>query len=325
MTSMLLKNAISNPTDADRNHPAYLSLASILDAIDALVYVTDMSSHEIIFMNQYGKNIWGDATGKKCWSALQDNQDGPCSFCTNHQLVNAEGVPSGVVVWEFQNTVNGRWYQCRDQAIPWLNGKLARIEIATDITDLKNSVLAMKEAKKMAEELSRTDELTGAKNRRAVKDEAQLLFNLARRYETHIAIVMLDMDHFKQINDRYGHVTGDQVLKSVATHIQANIREVDVFGRYGGEEFVLILPGMTLDNAAKAMERLRQCVAELRFDGPHDRFQATCSMGISAYDIRHTSFEDAIKDADLALYRAKAAGRNRVMVHEETTQRHQDN
>lgn len=307
---------LPDPQLLEDSHPAttaYRSLAAILDAIDALVYVSDMQTYEILFINQYGKNTWGDARGKQCWAVLQSGQSGPCAFCTNPQLVDAAGQPTGVLVWEFQNTVNGHWYQCRDQAIPWIDGRLVRIEIATDITDLKNNVQALKAATRLAEERSRTDELTGIKNRRAVMDEARMLFNLARRYHTDLVVAMLDMDHFKQVNDRHGHAQGDQVLIATARTIQGNIREVDVLGRIGGEELVLVLPGMSVDNAVDAMERLRNAIAAQEFQGSTGPFHVSCSFGVAARTTIHSDFEDTLAQADKALYQAKATGRNRVV------------
>ena len=111
----------------------------ILDNIDALVYVADLKTHEILFLNKYGRDIWGEATGKTCWKILQKEQDGPCPFCTNHLLLTAAGVPTGVYAWEFQNTVTGHWYDCRDQAIRWSDDHLVRLEIATDITERKKA------------------------------------------------------------------------------------------------------------------------------------------------------------------------------------------
>lgn len=106
----------------------------IMDSLDALVYVADMETYELLFLNEYGRKNWGDVIGKRCWQALQTNQTGPCTFCTNDKLVNAEGNPTGVYVWEFQNTVTKQWYDCRDQAIRWPDGRFVRMEIATDIT-----------------------------------------------------------------------------------------------------------------------------------------------------------------------------------------------
>ncbi|HWQ67209.1 MAG TPA: PAS domain S-box protein [Methanospirillum sp.] len=111
-------------------------LYTILDSIDALVYVADMKNHDLLFINRRGRSKFGDITGKKCYKSIQNNQEGPCSFCTNHLLIDKSG-PTGVHRWEYQNTRNGRWYDCRDRAIRWSDGRLVRLEIATDITDRK--------------------------------------------------------------------------------------------------------------------------------------------------------------------------------------------
>ena len=116
-----------------------LSIATILDSLDAMVYVADMHTYELLFVNEYGKSIWGDIQGKTCWKSLQTDQDGPCPFCTNDLLLDESGMPAGVYVWEFQNTVNKHWYQCRDQAIRWTDGRIVRLEIATDITKYKRA------------------------------------------------------------------------------------------------------------------------------------------------------------------------------------------
>lgn len=112
----------------------------IMDSLDALVYVADRESYEVLFLNAYGKKHWGDVVGKRCWQVLQGNQTGPCPFCTNDRLVDPEGNPTAVYVWEFQNTVTKQWYECRDQAIRWPDGRLVRMEIATDITLGKQAV-----------------------------------------------------------------------------------------------------------------------------------------------------------------------------------------
>ncbi len=111
----------------------------LLDSIDAVVYVADMETYEILFINKYGINIWGNIVGKVCWQTIQQNQDGPCSFCTNDRLVDAAKRTKGITIWEFQNTKNRRWYECRDKAILWPDGRIVRMEIAVDITERKNA------------------------------------------------------------------------------------------------------------------------------------------------------------------------------------------
>ncbi len=119
----------------------------LVDSLDAMVYVADMDTYEILFLNEYGKEIFGDIVGKTCWQSLQSGQEGPCPFCTNHLLLDSAGIPKPTHVWEFQNTVTGQWYECRDQAILWSSGHLARMEIALDITFRKKAENALEAEK----------------------------------------------------------------------------------------------------------------------------------------------------------------------------------
>lgn len=108
---------------------------TIMDSLESLVYVSDINTYEILFMNKYGLETWGDVKGKKCWQALQENQDGPCAFCTNARLLAANSdVP---VIREFQNSANNQWYEGRAQIIRWIDGRMVRMEIASDITHRK--------------------------------------------------------------------------------------------------------------------------------------------------------------------------------------------
>jgi len=112
---------------------------TLVDSMDGLVYVADFETYELLFVNKYGRDIWGDIAGQICWQTLQTGQTGPCAFCTNERLRDGAGRPTGVCVWEFQNTVNNEWYECRDQAIEWTDGRYVRMEIATNITSRKRA------------------------------------------------------------------------------------------------------------------------------------------------------------------------------------------
>lgn len=109
-------------------------LLTILESLDAIVYVADMETHEVLFANNYAQKVFGDVAGKACWNTFQQGQDGPCKFCTNDKLLTADGKPAGVCTWEYQDTVTGKWFDIRDRAIPWVDGRMVRLEIATDIT-----------------------------------------------------------------------------------------------------------------------------------------------------------------------------------------------
>ncbi len=128
---------------------------TVLDSLDALVYVIDMNTHEILFSNKYGRDVWGEITGTTCWQTLQSDQSGPCEFCTNDKLIGPDGEPTGVHVWEFENTVNLRWYECRDQAIRWMDGRLVRMEIATDITERKKAADELRASEERLSEAQR--------------------------------------------------------------------------------------------------------------------------------------------------------------------------
>lgn len=124
-------------------------MKTVMDSLDALIYVADMSTYELLFVNKYGRDVWGDIEGKTCWQELQSGQDGPCSFCTNDKLLKEDGSPNGICAWEFQNTKNGHWFDCRDQAIRWNDGRIVRLEIATDITDRKAAEEQIRHSQKM--------------------------------------------------------------------------------------------------------------------------------------------------------------------------------
>jgi len=112
-----------------------------MDSIDAAVYVADMQTYELLFLNKYAKQNWGDKIGSKCYSVLQKGRTEPCEFCTNHLLTDKNRKPKKPHIWEFQNTITKQWYQLRDQAIQWTDRRLVRLEIATDITDRKEAEL----------------------------------------------------------------------------------------------------------------------------------------------------------------------------------------
>ncbi|GGE65551.1 GGDEF domain-containing protein [Streptosporangium jomthongense] len=304
----------SDPADpsASSGSVTNAGLQTILDNLDALVYVADFDTHELLYMNAYGyKNLGSFEHGQTCWEVLQ-NADGPCSFCTNHLLVDNRGEATGIHVWEFQNKVNKRWYQCRDQAIEWTDGRLVRLEIATDITDRKNMELALKEAHKKAEADSRQDGLTRLNNRRAFFQFGRKYLKQAHRNQTSLAAIMFDLDHFKQINDSYGHEAGDAVLREVGNLLLSRIRESDIAARIGGEEFAVLLPDTSQEQAMELAERLRFLLQELRVRFRQDVLRPTASFGVAMLVPEDERLETLLSRADEAMYLSKTEGRDRV-------------
>ncbi|PAY03837.1 GGDEF domain-containing protein [Bradyrhizobium sp. UFLA03-84] len=169
----------------------------------------------------------------------------------------------------------------------------------------------LKEAHARIEELAQIDELTGVLNRRYVMRALSEEILRAQRGGTPCSVAIIDLDFFKRINDRYGHPVGDEVLRSFAISVAANIRMVDKLGRYGGEEFLLVLPGAPRDDAIHAVDRIRQIIGEMNWDAIGDRLKVNMSAGVSEVR-RNEAPDEVLARADLALYRAKNAGRNRV-------------
>jgi diguanylate cyclase (GGDEF)-like protein len=176
---------------------------------------------------------------------------------------------------------------------------------------LYDSGLKLKEAYKRIEELAELDELTGSFNRRCIMRMLDDEIARAHRSKVPCSISLIDLDWFKRINDTYGHPTGDEVLRTFAITVFANIRTTDRFGRYGGEEFLLVLPDTPNDVAARILDRLRAIIADLDWSAFSPGMQVTISAGVATLRLVETA-DTFLARADNALYAAKARGRNRI-------------
>ncbi|WP_375597343.1 PleD family two-component system response regulator [Devosia sp. Naph2] len=162
--------------------------------------------------------------------------------------------------------------------------------------------------------LAVTDELTGLYNRRYFDRHLNVMLNKAQEQDRDIALMILDIDHFKAVNDNHGHDVGDAVLREFAARLKRNIRGVDLACRFGGEEFVVLMPDTDTGQAEAVAERVRQAMAEKPFEvGPSRPLSVTVSAGVALKDNQVDTPEGMIKRADVALYRAKREGRNRVI------------
>jgi len=170
----------------------------------------------------------------------------------------------------------------------------------------------LRRRKEEAELLARMDSLTGIPNRRAFMQSAEQEVLRAQRYGSSLTVAVLDLDHFKSINDTFGHATGDQVLINRANLLTATVREVDVVGRLGGEEFAILMPGTPLPEAIQAIERIRQAFEQSPVSCNEQLVSATASFGVAEYPGADPTVDGLLAKADGALYLAKARGRNRV-------------
>jgi diguanylate cyclase (GGDEF)-like protein len=168
-----------------------------------------------------------------------------------------------------------------------------------------------------ADEVSHTDALTFLPNRRQIIGDLQKEAIFSNRYGTPLSISMLDIDHFKMVNDTYGHTVGDEVLRTLASELRDHIRYPDTIGRYGGEEFLIVLPHSTLHAAAEQAERLCKHVESLSSKSGEHKIAVTVSIGIAQYKIHKEDWEAFLSRADAALYQAKNSGRNQWAIAEE--------
>lgn len=190
-----------------------------------------------------------------------------------------------------------------------ISGKFSNtIVIIEDITKRKTM-------EKKLEKLATTDPLTGAKNRRSFQNLFEKEIKRSKRYNNSLALLMMDIDHFKKINDNFGHDIGDKILKLLVAKSHSVLRDSDLFGRWGGEEFIILLPETDLPHASAATERLRGELAKSELvtnDGVNINF--TVSIGFTIIENQNIAIDDIIKKADKALYMAKEQGRNRVVL-----------
>ncbi|NHI01322.1 GGDEF domain-containing protein [Oceanimonas sp. MB9] len=199
------------------------------------------------------------------------------------------------------------------------DGQIRRVCLMIhDVTDVAAGKLALEQANERLAHLSMTDPLTGLLNRGSWEGLLHAEYSRYRRYRHACSLVMVDIDNFKLLNDTHGHLPGDDVLRHLSGLIRHTLRDADMAGRYGGEEFGIILPHTDVDGAAVICERLRRSVDEARVGTHGQQLEYTISLGVAQLTPSFESALDWLQRADEALYRAKAEGRNRVCFDQPT-------
>jgi diguanylate cyclase (GGDEF)-like protein/PAS domain S-box-containing protein len=225
-------------------------------------------------------------------------------------------------------TIEVEWH---NTIVPGSDGRPDSVlSLAQDVTERTRAQAALQEVnvelrqrlddinelqKQLREQVMR-DPLTGMYNRRFLDDALQAEIARAVREREPLSLMMLDIDHFKRVNDSHGHQTGDEVLRMLAGILRSEARRTDVACRYGGEEFVLLLPKMNIESARARAERWRQMFAEMDVPVESGQLRCTLSVGIAAFPDHGNSAEDLLRNGDRALYLAKALGRNRVVTYD---------
>jgi diguanylate cyclase (GGDEF)-like protein/PAS domain S-box-containing protein len=187
-------------------------------------------------------------------------------------------------------------------------------ELQSIVSQLKQSQIQVEQQNKELSYLATHDPLSGCLNRRSFSEQFEPQFNIAKRNNSELSCIMVDLDHFKSVNDNYGHARGDEVIKMLSKILKTCTRKIDLVGRYGGEEFCLVFPGISEEMAITVSERIRleiQEKSEKRFNGQP---RVTASIGVSSMSGNPKNPDDLVNKADQALYVAKESGRNQVVL-----------
>ncbi len=209
-------------------------------------------------------------------------------------------------------------YMQQDVILLPLKGPEDSVEhVCISIHDVTNAVYyqeRLMQSKQKLEELSRLDELTQINNRRHLMSRFNEELSRSKRTGSDLAVMLMDVDHFKRVNDTRGHLCGDYVLRELAHILQLQLRDYDILGRYGGEEFGIVLPGVSIEGAAVVANRLRRAVEDFAFEFDGSPFKITISIGVTGTEtVSEPTPTGLFKIADECLYRAKDAGRNCVI------------
>jgi diguanylate cyclase (GGDEF)-like protein len=298
---------------------------TVLDALTAHIAVLD--EHGVIVGVNRAWRRFAEENGGECGSyyvgqnylavceAAVSSHDGIAgALLEGLQAVLHGGQESFAVEYPCDAPDRQRWFvaritRCQHQ------GHDCVVVAHEDITSRKHAEQQLQLAMEREQLAAHTDELTGLFNRRHFFSIAAPLFESARRYGRPLSVAMLDLDHFKRVNDRYGHQVGDLCLRHLAVIASGHLRAADQLARYGGEEFVLLLPDTDARQAYSLTERIRSAVASSTVNGEQGVIRLTLSAGIAGIDAADENIEQLIRRADLALYAAKAAGRNRSRMH----------
>lgn len=230
-----------------------------------------------------------------------------------------------VLYWQRPQVLNGPLELIQFLALLLVMGEIAiiggfihglREKLRKRNGELRDTMQDLNNALGRIRELASRDDLTGVFNRRYLFDVLAKETNRCHRANGPFSVCILDIDFFKQVNDRFGHQAGDEVLRRVADSVSSRLRNIDCFGRYGGEEFLLILPQTPMEGAAIKAERVRRQIEELRFSDIAPDVRVTVSIGVAEF-LSDENVDATIQRADAALYQAKEQGRNRVVLGRE--------
>lgn len=283
-------------------------LDAVLDHVDALVYMKDASRH-FRYANQRVAQMFGlpvEQIIDRLDSALMPHEAADRFWAIDQAVIDSQQpYAAEVSLPDAAGHLRHFW----SVIVPWVDaeGVQAVVGMSTDIT-------ALHELQEELQQQARTDSLTGCANRRRFFELAEIEYARSRRHGSSLSLIAIDIDHFKQINDHYGHPTGDLVLQDFVGCCRGILREIDIFARTGGEEFCILLPCASLDAAREISERIRTMTMACQPVDALPSLRISASFGVSSLGTADPDFQVLFARADRALYAAKQQGRNRTVV-----------
>ena len=324
---------------------------ALLDVIPFAAYAVDIETFELIYANKILREKMYDSQETYCWEKLYGREE-KCSWCSIDELKErGKNKKTKKFTCEFFDELSDGWFNSYDELMSWPDGRDVKYSILVDTTEqkeaqgsmlqshaslairskqvtktnknlqitkleLQKTINKLKVQEKELELLASTDPLTKLYNRRYFAKVSAHILDLAKRHKKDLSIIMMDLDKFKKINDIYGHKAGDDVLVIFADTLKDHTRKSDVICRFGGEEFLVLLPETNIDGATMIAQKIREVIEDLivKIDKKTE-LKFTVSIGVSQVEVeKEENIEASINRADDALYMAKENGRNRVEV-----------
>ncbi|MGI6153878.1 MAG: diguanylate cyclase, partial [Christensenellaceae bacterium] len=272
--------------------------------------IVETMQDAFVLADPHGRFIDANAAAKKLFPQLAAASIGT-------PIDSIEGIP-----WSDMDTDTENWtFRLQDELGDFRYYSISRTPVGHQNKTICNCIMIydVTESKKLLDEVSKLaerDALTGLLNRGTFFKKGEPAFRKVASQKGDMAVLMMDLDHFKKLNDTFGHLTGDKVLATVAQTLSAAFRDVDLFARYGGEEFCAFLPGTEESSAMQIAQQLCKIVESIDWGSEPDNLHVTISIGVAAYDTaRHYTFDSFVHSADTALYAAKNAGRNNACLY----------
>lgn len=288
---------------------------SLIQTTTDVVMVTDARPQDaggprIVYVNPAFEQLMGYPAAEILGQSPQILNGPETDKHTRYRIRKAmrEGKNIRCEILKYAKDGQPRWLDVNLQPLRNSNGEI------THFACIERDLSRYKKIERQLANMALFDSLTGTLNRPAFYQHAEKEFARSKRYYRPLAVIMLDIDHFKSINDRYGHSGGDQVLQIFAEACQEVIRSTDIMGRVGGEEFALLLPDTPLKSAFSLAERLRERINKYPYLAGDMLIEVTASLGVAELQQDDTDFRALLNRADSALYEAKHAGRNQVKI-----------